>query len=181
MSSATDLRPGVEEARRAVTEAEAAETAASARVDFVREELSQGRATRADMSRAQRKNGVLMETRLTAEAKVRALIRDAEAARITDEARREDERRDLVAELEPQRQEIEANLVALAAGFVRDLDQIYQVALEWTARAELAQPPRGMLTGVLTGSLGHVIGPQSELVNVKNAAGRLAQAATSRR
>ena len=141
VDTAYDPLEGVEEAKKVVQWAEEAEAKAFQAVDDVRGELALGRATKGDLNRAQRKHADLMETRLTAEARIRQLRRDYAAEQAAEEARREAERRAVVAKLIPERESIDREFVELLGAFVAGLDALLPAVAEWGERAAAAEPP----------------------------------------
>lgn len=165
----------------AIAGAKAAEAAAFERVDFVRGEFALGRVDRGDVAKAQRKLAIAQEATELAKAKVRAVARDTAAAAAAEIERREIERRALVAQLVPERESLEGEVAAVVAIFLEELDGLAPRLIDWTARAERAQPPRGRLTGVLPGSLGALTNPGTPLMNARAAARLALSQLTTRR
>ena len=136
-----DPTPGVPAAQRAIAEAEAAEAAASARVDYLREEVAVGRVKVGALHVARRRLAAAQEATGVAQARVRALRRDHAAAQLAAEERREAARVAVVAELVPQRLRLEREFVELLGAFVAGLDALSPRIAEWSERAAAAEPP----------------------------------------
>lgn len=104
------IKASLDEARDLLAGAEAAEAAASIQVDHVRGEASLGRASRADVLRAQRALARAQEESATASARIRALERDALKGRTKRHDAEQEQRRRIEAEVRAERAAIGARI-----------------------------------------------------------------------
>lgn len=137
-------------AEQALADAEAAATAASEHVDFMREEVSLGRAERGDLVKARNALARAQEATEQGRAAVRAIAR-AEAERSAQEqASRESVRVAAARELAVERDELEGEIAAFFAEVAERAAALDEAAKGWDRRALSA---RGGPGGIQPGRL----------------------------
>jgi hypothetical protein len=124
-----------EAAALAVVEAEAAEAEAQAAVTAARERLAMGEGTRGELVKAQRVLFTRSEAMLTAQAKVRGLIRQRDELAAAVRAEHDAERARRLAELTVERREIEDEIADAIARAINNLRAVDLRAADWDTRA----------------------------------------------
>jgi outer membrane protein TolC len=136
-------------AEQVAADAASTVTAASARVDLLREEQAAGRASRGDVDRARKGLAQAQEVMLQAQARCRVLVRDAAALVDAEREDRERVRRARAAGLAIERDALEKEILAFLERIEPSLLDLDRRIQDWDSRATGARSSDGLQPGRL--------------------------------